>query len=95
MSGDAPQRLSRDIDSIRSVPFLDGALLTKVTLTSGSFVRLQHGLGRRWSGYWVVGQFNASGAGYVYAHRTAMDAQFIELCAMGYTENPELNIWVF
>lgn len=87
--------LERDLDTVKAVPFLDGVLLEGVTLTSGSWVRLRHKLGRPWVGYFTVAQFNDSGAGYFYARRTANDSLYLELHATDYTANPELSLWVF
>lgn len=82
-------------DLIRSVPMLSGRALVAVTLTSGSAVKLRHGLGRRWRGYHITAQLNDSGTGTIWTTRTAEDGDFLVLNASGFTENPQIELWIY
>jgi hypothetical protein len=88
-------QLASRIDTFEGIPFLSGTMVD-VTLTSGSTVKVLHGLGRKWVGYHVCAQFNDGGAdGRFWVNRTALDHKHLELEADGYTSNPELRLWIF
>jgi hypothetical protein len=88
-------QLASRVDTFEGIPHLSGTMVD-VTLTSGSTVKVVHGLGRKWVGYLVCAQFNDGGAdGRFWATPTALDHKHIALAADGYTSNPELRLWIF
>ncbi len=88
------RQLKQQADTVETVPLVSGVHVN-VTLTQGSWVRIKHGLGRKWEGYIVVGRFNASGPGYEYTREAHDMDKFLDLLAEGYTANPVLRLWIY
>lgn len=88
------RQIAEALATVEVAPFASGVEI-EVTLTSGSAVRVPHGLGRKWRGWLRLALLNESGAGYEFATRGPADDKFITLTASGYTANPELVLWVF
>lgn len=88
------RQIADALATVEVAPFASGVELM-VTLTSGSAVRVPHGLGRKWRGWLRLALLSESGAGYEFATRGPADDKFITLTASGYTANPELVLWVF
>lgn len=88
------RQIAEALATVEAVPFASGVELA-VTLTSGSAVRVPHGLGRPWRGWLRLALLNEAGPGYEYATRGPNDDKFLTLTASDYTANPELVLWVF
>ena len=83
-------RVKGSFDALVKLPFLNGALLEDVVLTSGAFTAVNHRLGRPWSGYVVF----ARNANAVLWHQApAADANiFVYLQP---SANVTVDLWVF
>jgi hypothetical protein len=83
-----------DISRLQSVALV-GGVAKEVTLITGTWVRLPHTLGRAWRGVLQTALLNAAGAGYFYVRHTPQDDVSIDLMAVGYSPDPQLELWIY
>lgn len=81
------QSVNDQFSQVSKIPFMDGNLLTNVSLTSGQQNSIEHKLGRAATGYFVT----ANNANSTIWQTSFTDKVIVLFCS----SNTTISIWVF
>lgn len=83
------ENVAASLDTLNSLPILDGVLLQNVFLTSGQANEISHRLGRAYRGFIVV---DSTADSRFWTATTTFKARIIDLRC---SANTTVNLWIF